>query len=512
MPGWPIYDESVIRGESSVRQIEVIRQLDHRFQHQVPFGDSSKIVLRVIERYKFVLEVLSRQDARLRALTERVEALDTASVNVLFGDLLVRAALETAISKLETTGPVGAVRDTFPGLLGEALDSLEEGRGVSVARKAMGRDFAVGPSGRTWVWDLPETPSRVGDLLRDSIRTGFMPGARSSVEIIRPTPRMVEGLERACELLRRLVPEMAQSVFLHLHCIAVANIRGPRGRMLTGSGGDGTPCMIFIDPDELENPWDTAGHILHEAIHLKLSDLIRTGAIVTDDDPVELPWGRRTALSNSVFAYHAYAHMQVFREAVKHLGPDCYAEFGAPRDYDAPAHAMSVVKNDVKPYSRAEERLAYLHSQLSGPLSPRVTPYGRELVAWLWDTVRPLVDGVTGDDVAPRAAASTPAPPRSSRAPSSVRYRQGRNLSLRRSPASEVLFALDPASRKILTLNLSAWLAFELCDGKTEEEVLSSYTSSLGLGAERAWALLAPTLRGLESSGMIEQVAEGGAP
>ncbi|AEI68851.1 aKG-HExxH-type peptide beta-hydroxylase [Corallococcus macrosporus] len=492
-----------------MQRIEVIQQLDHRLQHQEPFGNSSKIVLRVIERYKFVLEVLSRHDERLRALTERVEALDTASVNVLFGDLLVRAALESAISKLETTGPVGAVRDTFPALLGEALDSLAEGRGMSVSRRAMGRDFAVGPSGRTWVWDLPDSPSRVGDLLRDSIRTGFMPGARSSVEIIRPTPGMVEGLERACELLRRLVPEMARSVFLHLHCIAVANIRGPRGRMLTGSGGDGTPCMIFIDPEELANPWDTAGHILHEAIHLKLSDLIRTGAIVTDDDLVELPWGRKTALSNSLFAYHAYAHMQVFREAVKHVGPDCHEEFGAPRDYDAPAHAMSVVKNDVKPYARAEERLAYLHSALAGPLAHRVTPYGRELVAWLWETIRPLVEDVPGDDTAPRAA-----PPSAdvSRAPSSVRYRQGRDLSLRRSPASEVLFALDPASQKIVTLNLPAWLAFELCDGKTEEELLSSYTSSLGLGVERAWAQLAPTLRGLESSGMIVQVAEGGAP
>jgi len=493
-----------------VQEIDVIRQLDTRLQHQEPFGNSSKIVLRVIERYKFALEVLAQHDTRLGALVGRVDALDTGKVNILFGDLLVRAELESAISRLETTGPTGALSDVFPSLLEEALASLEGGRGMAVARQAMARDFAVGPARNTWVWDLPETPSPVGDLLRERIRTGFMPGAQSHVEIIRPTPRMVEGLERACALLQWLVPEMTASVFQHMHSIAVAHIRGARGRMLTGSGGDGTPCMIFIDPDELENPWDTAGHILHEAIHLKLSDLIRTGAIVTDDDPVDLPWGRRTALSNSLFAYHAYAHMQVFRAAVEHAGPACHDAFGAPRDYDAPAHAMSVVKNDVKPFSRAEERLMYLHSQLAGPLSLRVTPYGRELVAWLWDTVRPLVEG-SRDGATPRVSAAGAPPAASGRAPSLVRYRQGRNLSLRRSPASEVLFALDPASRKIVTLNLSAWLAFELCDGKTEEEVLSSYTSSLGLGADRAWAQLAPTLKGLVSSGMIEQV-EGGAP
>ncbi|AKQ64577.1 hypothetical protein A176_001489 [Myxococcus hansupus] len=494
--------------ESSVHPIDVIRQLDHLLQNQEPFGNSSKVVLRVIERYKFALGVLAEADARLRELVPRVEALDTGTVDILFGDLLVRSQLETAISRLETAGPVGALSDTFPALLEEALASLEAGRGVAVARGAMERDFALGPARRTWVWDLPDAPSPLGVRLRDSIRTGFMPGAQSTVEIIRPTPSMVEGLERACALLHRLVPEMTVSVFDHLHSIAVAHIRGARGRMLTGSGGDGTPCMIFIDPDELENPWDTAGHILHEAIHLKLSDLIRTGAIVTDDDLVDLPWGRRTALSNSFFAYHAYAHMQVFRAAVEHLGPSCHAEFGAPSEYYAPAHAMSVVKNDVKPYSRAEERLAYLHSQLAGPLSLRVTPHGRALVAWLWDTVRPLVEGVVPEAAAPSAGVT--AAVATGRAPSSVRYRQGRALSLRRSPASEVLFALHPASRRIVTLNLPAWLAFELCDGKTEQEVLSSYTSTLGLGTDRAWAQLAPTLKGLVSSGMIEQV-EGGA-
>nr|AYM52395.1 hypothetical protein [Cystobacter sp.] len=490
-------------------QRDVIRQLDERLQQHEQFGDSTKMVVRVIERYKFALEVLARRDDGLRELVSRVEGLDVESADVVFGDLLVRAELEAAISRLETSGPVDASSELLRWLLGEALALVARDRRMGVARRAMGRDFVVGPAGRTWVWDLPDEPTRVGDMLRESIRTGFMPGAESSVEIIRPTPRMVEGLQRACALLYRLVPAMADSIFRHLHCIAVANIRGPRGRMLTGSGGDGTPCMIFIDPDELENPWDTAGHILHEGIHLKLSDLIRTGAIVTDDGPVELPWGRKTALSNCVFAYHAYAHMQVFRAAVQHLGPACHAEFGAPHDYDAPAHAMSVVNNDSKsPFSRAEARLQHLYEQLSGALAPRVTPYGRKLVAWLWDSIRPL-DVIADDRSAARSELGTEAPAAPGRAPSSARYRQGQGLSLRRSPSSEVLFALDPGSRKIVTLNLSAWLAFELCDGKTEEEVLSVYAASLGLGAERAWAQLAPALEGLASSGMIERVLEG---
>lgn len=483
--------------------VETIERLDLRLQHHEHFGSSSRIVARVIERYRFALDVFARHDARLADLGRALDALDDDAADVVFGDLLVRAELEAAISRLERPGADtrSLALEPLGRLIGDALAALPRDPEACVARRAMVRAFAVGP-GRTWVWDLPDESAPVADQLRDRIRTGFMPGAESIVDIIRPTLPMVEGLERACSLLARLVPHTTDSVFRHLHSIAIANIAGPRGRLLTGSGGDGTPCMIFIDPLELANPWDTAGHILHEGIHLKLSDLIRTGSIVTDDEPVELPWGRRTALSNCIFAFHAYAHMQIFRAAVHQIGPRYHAEFGAPHEYRAPAHAMSVVNNsDVSPFARAQERLDYLHEQLAGALAPRVTPHGRALVAWLWDAIQPLQE-LAGAPAEPSAAELAPA------APSSARYRQNSELALRRSPATEMLYAIDPRSHKIVTLNLAAWLAFELCDGKTEHDVLAAYAASLGIERDRAWSQLAPALEQLRSRGMI--VSEGG--
>lgn len=491
--------------------VAVIEQLDDRLQQHDQFGKSSSIVGRVVERYKFALDVLAKRNARLLELARHVEALDDASADDIFSDILVRAELEAAIGRLETPGPEDSLLEPLCWLLDEALASIRRDPGRCIARRAMGRELVVGPAKRTWVWDLPDELTPMLDRLHDSVRTGFMPGAQSSVEIIRPKLHMIEQLQRACSLLFRLVPHTADSIFQHLRSIAIANIRGPRGRMLTGSGGDGTPCMIFIDPEELNNPWDTAGHILHEGVHLKLSDLIRTSAIVTDDESVTLPWGRSTALSNCIFAFHAYAHMQVFRAAVQHLGPACHAAFGAPHEYRAPAHAMSVVNNtDTSPFARAQERLDYLHAQLAGAWASRVTPYGHALAAWLWDTIRPLeeITGARSPAHAERAERHGPAPA-STQAPSSVRYRQNRDVSLRRSPSSEVLFALDPSSHKIVTLNLAAWLAFELCDGKTEQEVLSAYAASLGLESDRAWSQLAAALGQLLSRGMIVRASEG---
>ncbi|RYZ36374.1 MAG: hypothetical protein EOO72_11345, partial [Myxococcaceae bacterium] len=122
-----------------MQRTDVIRLTDGRLQHHEHFGDSSRVVLRVSERYRFALEVLARRDARLREVATRVEALDAATAETVFGDLLVRAALETAISRLETSGADGAAGEELPGLLGEALDCVARTPGRCLSRSAMGR-------------------------------------------------------------------------------------------------------------------------------------------------------------------------------------------------------------------------------------------------------------------------------------------------------------------------------------------------------------------------------------
>jgi hypothetical protein len=162
-----------------------------------------------VERYRFALDILSRQDARLRALAQRVEALDAASADSLLGDVLLRAELETALGR--SSSSLEPSRAALCWLLEQGLASCEGERPPGIARRAMEREFLLGPAQRAWVWDMPERSSAVLDRLRDAIRTGFMPGAESSVDIIRPSPRMVAGLARACSLLCRLVPHMAAS-------------------------------------------------------------------------------------------------------------------------------------------------------------------------------------------------------------------------------------------------------------------------------------------------------------
>ncbi|MEI2429980.1 HEXXH motif-containing putative peptide modification protein [Lysobacter yananisis] len=487
---------------------DLIKQVDAGLQAHDEFGNSQQIVRLNVERYRFALAVLAREDAALQALLPALEALDERRADKLFGDLLVRAELEAAIERLETgVAPIHQA-GVLAWSLAQSLQRIDQP--LSLSASAMQRSFVAGPDldgRRIWIWDLPDASEPVADALREALRLGFMPGGHCEAELVRPTPQMVAQLDRACSLLQSLVPQVARSVFGHLHSVAFANMRNERGPMLTASGGDSTPCMIFIAPEELANPWDTAVHIMHEAVHLKLSDMVRTSAAVVREDMVTLPWGREISVSNCLFAFHAYVHLQIFRTAVEQIGPQLHAVYGAPESYRAATrpHAMSVVNNaSATPFSRGHERMAYLAQQFRTQWSHYLTPYARRMVDWLCAAIAPLIDL----SVAPQAgAAGEPAPVAASAPTTSVHYAKNPQLQLRPVGDRGILFAADPARPKIQKLNTAAWLMFELCDGRSESDLTQAYADLAGLASERAWQQVEPVLDSLVATGMI--VAQG---
>lgn len=485
---------------------DLIEQVEANLQRHEEFGNSRQIIALNLERYKFALAVLARDDARLQALLPAVEALDEAVADKVFGDLLVRAELEAAIERMERS--CTATQDTAPlrWSLERSLAIATEPTSLSAA--AMARGFLVGPAmagRRIWVWDLPEASEPTADALREALRLGFMPGGHCEAQVIRPTPRMVEQLDRACGLLHTLVPQVAHSVFSHLHSVAIAHMRNERGPMLTASGGDSTPCMIFIAPEELANPWDTAVHIMHEAVHLKLSDMVRASAAVVHEEMVTLPWGREISISNCLFAFHAYVHLQVFRTAVEQLGPALHARYGAPQDYLAGTrpHAMSVVNTaSTTPFSRGQQRMVYLGEQFRTQWSRYLTPSARRMVDWLCEAIAPLIDMRLPIPPSPQAAvADEPAAATASAPP--MRYGKNPALHLRPLESRGILFAADPAQPRIRKLNTAAWLMFELCDGRDERDLAQAYARIAGIDEDRARRTAGPILGDLLASGMI---------
>ena len=71
---------------------------------------------------------------------------------------------------------------------------------------------------------------------------------------------------------------------------------------------------------------------------------------------------------------------------------------------------------------------------------------------------------------------------------------------------AECLMVFSPADGKIHWLGLTAWLAFELCDGRSIDAIRAAYVGAIGtkLGRDDAQDALDSALASLERSGLIE--------
>jgi len=356
-----------------------LAQLDRDLAAHEDFGNSARIAAKVRERYAFGLELFAERLPSLMPLLPRIEPHAAA----LFRDPLIQLTLEAAFRRFEadTLCPP----DPLERALAAAATLIEREGRADLALSQM-RDrivLAAGP----WVWAF--TPS--DDPFARALERGFaetFPASRR-LQLFDPESWMLERLERSFELLRDVLPRCGSAALSHIAsiCLVVADTEG--GMLLSAAGGDPIPSTIFCAPDQLANPWDAAGMLLHEGLHLKLFDVVRGGSLVTPDPVlVEIPWRSiRWDIPRVIFSFHVYAHMLVFKAAVDRRGPALWSRFGAPDSYPTDAHATSVVRNATSRYGRAIDRARFLRDGLAGDWARYLTPDGHRLVQWLSDAM-----------------------------------------------------------------------------------------------------------------------------
>ena len=208
----------------------------------------------------------------------------------------------------------------------------------------------------------------------------------STSRCLAATPELLAQLDRACSLLAAVLPRLGRTVLRHIAAIGVIETRLEEGSLLSASGGDVAPSTMVVSPRQLENPWDAAGHLLHEGLHLKLFDVARAHTFLRDPDVlVDIPWRKvQFTLARVVFSFHVYVHMLVFKAAVDTVGARCFEAFGEPRAVETRAQPMSVVRNDdTARFGRSIDRTRFLHERLTGPWSAHLSPDGARLVDWL---------------------------------------------------------------------------------------------------------------------------------
>lgn len=86
-------------------------------------------------------------------------------------------------------------------------------------------------------------------------------------------------------------------------------------------------------------------------------------------------------------------------------------------------------------------------------------------------------------------------------------YSKTRNLRVRPVPEMQVCLVFTPDAPKLYTLNTTAWLVLELCDGRSGKGLEAAYVGALGstLTRKEAQSELRSIVKDLERKGIVKR-------
>lgn len=479
--------------EPLIADATAVCQSEELLAGHADFGAASLIWQRAEARLGFATEVLGEQ---LPGVTSGLNlAASKGCLPQVLRDPLVRMATEAALQRLalgergEPDGPVD-----LPKLLEQAAATAIPGDPRVPTQIDEGRGLEAGRPGRLWLLGFPDSPGPLAGRLARACAANFIDLADRTGELNPGTDRAAALLDRACDLLSSVLPQLAPQVIRHATAVGLITASGQDGVLLSAAGGAPLPGLVMIRPGELERPWDAAGRILHEALHLKLFDIcVSCSLIASPESGTQVPWRpARWDLRRVLAAFHVYAHLALFQAAARTRGPLLAAQFGDP-----PGNP-GVSPSPYPAYERPEQRLRFLAEQLTGPLAGDLTRAGQRFVAWQLDAIAPL----TGWEI---SLATRPTTPETHPA---AGYERSPGLVSRFDPRASSGLIFNPGSGLLHVVNLTGWVAFSLCEGQDLDALRRAYAdvTASKLAAADAARHLDAALSQLREAGLITAV------
>jgi len=373
---------------------QAVAAADHALSVQPNFGDSERILAKVYARYRFGSELFAERLPGVAALLRTVEGLPDADLRRIFFDPLLRLAAEDAFSELESGRLASPHR--LEQLLPRALEALPAG----LCEAHMLERWRLQSAEQHWMWSIVGSQDPYAADLQAAFDRIFSDNPANRGALLNPDAVAHKKVQDAMTLLSMLLPRSGPAALRHVGAIALLEAQLEGGIVLSAAGGDLTPSTVFVSLDQLGNPWDIAGCLLHEGLHMKLFDAARSVSLAkAPDATIQVPWRNvRWSIVRAIFAYHVYVHLSLFKAAALVADPRCAELFGDPAAYVSRAHAMSVVNNDTAHrYGRSIDRARYLGEMLEGEWSHLLSPGGFELIHWLRSSLAPVDAAVFAD-------------------------------------------------------------------------------------------------------------------
>ena len=399
---------------------DVTRALERELAGHPVFGDTHGILDRARTLILMRLEALSRGAAARELFRElRKEGNRRAAADVLDDPVVRRVSrdLLEAVRRGERS-PSGEAEDETEEVFAAVLHHLRRGPPGLPAAAGCSHHFRSRRSGPLiTVWD-PDVPESVVERRFASFADDYLCDRfpeRRSRQLQRPAPGFVNALLRGCDLLALLLPGLSASVLDHVRLVGVPI--NPRLGSVTFMD---IPSTMFVSGGIVNTPWRAAETLLHEAVHLKMTDLAAArsfygpGALSLQDGAptIRAIWrwkaqGRRAdwPIRRAWYAFHVYVHLALFFARAERMEAFLADDFGTP-----PVPGGLGLE-------RALGRAGYLGEELAAHVERMFDSDGRRMFAWLRrmlsrlcgaDTLRGRVEQVRRDCGGPWKRAPEP--------------------------------------------------------------------------------------------------------
>lgn len=373
---------------------KLVDTADRVLSEHPDFGDSNRILAKVYARYRFGAELFAERLPGIAAVIESIDRMSDDDLRRVFFDPLVRLAAEDAFTALEE----GRLHTPHPleVLLPQAIAALPSG----LCESHMLARWTLKSDEHHWMWSIAGSSDVYAAQLQTAFDGIFAAKPENRGRLLNPDADAQAKVQDAMNLLSMLLPNAGTAALRHVGAVALLDAQLEGGIVLSAAGGDLTPSTVFISLEQLGNPWDIAGCLLHEGLHMKLFDAARSVSLaIAPDQTIQVPWRNvRWSIVRAIFAYHVYVHLSLFKAAALAADRRCFELFGDPSAYVIRPHAMSVVNNDsAAQYGRSIDRARYLGEMLETQWSHLLSAGGKEFVHWLKRSLDPVDEAVFTD-------------------------------------------------------------------------------------------------------------------
>ncbi|UBU18225.1 aKG-HExxH-type peptide beta-hydroxylase [Nonomuraea gerenzanensis] len=356
---------------------EARREAEEILAGDRPFGDCDYIRQRTRIHYRHRLLLLKEHSKGAHLLFTAQEDTSDGRHHQVLGDPAVRVAIDTWLGAV-----LGGRELPWPE---EELDAVLETAAARSARAdvpplAEGAADLVRLHEAAWPWVWTEPRAEV-DPLGEFFRRVFaesLPG----LTLASPDAPARETLLRGAALLHELCPRLARSALSHVHVIVVAGKESSPG--FASLTHPRIPGAMFLSTAVLGDAWQAAEYLLHEAMHVKFTDLEHTHSLLgehydAETSPLIRPhWNRARPqaddgwpIDRALTVSHVYTSLALFHSTVAARHAELADRYGPITGADPARQAR-----------RSFDRAQYLIQRLGGRTEQLGTG-GRLFLRWL---------------------------------------------------------------------------------------------------------------------------------